>query len=577
MKRNHLISVNVIIGILIPITSMADIWQDPVSKVLYNYSTESNTASVAGGKSGYYIQPEGGQPDAKGNITILSRISPGDGSRTYTVTSILGYAFYENNGVSSVTIPETIKTICGSAFARCSSLTNVIISEGLDSIGKDAFDHCRALEHIDLPSSLRGIGMGAFASTGLKEVVLPQKLQIIDEAVFWNSDLEQIAIGENVKTIKRGAFASTKLKSIHIPASVTSIEFSEQLYPGQYEHYNTWLPGAFQECQRTLESITVDSANPVFDSRGNTLVHTSENKIYLGCSFSTIVSSVVGWTNYAFDYCDQLEHLVIPSHIESVISFNQCANLKTVRLGSGTKYLNAFVGCPNLEEIYLDKPVRCVPQFDHVKVYIPDESFIYDVNRYTIYKKDTIWGLHENFRYSNIWVDNPIAHYELTNLNIPEGIKELKRCTVGGANLKTVSIPQSLSISSAFISNSLTNLERIKISNLASWLNVDWENDTQGNPLTYCPHLFLNDKEIVDTLVVPEGITVLKKYAIPISLVNSKWKSWVKVLDIPMSLKSIKASAVKGEFDKIILHDLAAWFNVDMQETTTYTDSYGKT
>ncbi|HNX29631.1 MAG TPA: leucine-rich repeat protein [Syntrophomonadaceae bacterium] len=100
------------------------------------------------------------------------------------LTSIGNQAFY-GTGLTSVTIPATVKTIglrafaeCASlktvrlpstlitiesgTFSDCTSLTGVTMVNGVQTIGIDAFNGCSSLKEIYLPSTIKTIGIGAF-------------------------------------------------------------------------------------------------------------------------------------------------------------------------------------------------------------------------------------------------------------------------------------------------------------------------------------------------------------------------------------------------------------------------------
>jgi hypothetical protein len=79
MKTKRLLSV-LTLAVLLPLSVAADIWQDPETKVNYEYTVGMSEASVAGSEE------EIGSPEASGNIAILSKFIV-DGNE-YTVTSI---------------------------------------------------------------------------------------------------------------------------------------------------------------------------------------------------------------------------------------------------------------------------------------------------------------------------------------------------------------------------------------------------------------------------------------------------------------------------------------------------------
>jgi hypothetical protein len=96
-------------------------------------------------------------------------------------------AFYENETITSVVIPEGVTTIL-TVYVRGA---------------KGAFTGCKNLAQVTLPSTLESIGDSAFSGTALKAVVIPR----------------------GVTEISYGAFSGcTSLASVTIPNSVTRID-----------------------------------------------------------------------------------------------------------------------------------------------------------------------------------------------------------------------------------------------------------------------------------------------------------------------------------------------------------------
>ena len=85
------------------------------------------------------------------------------------VTAVNNNAF-ENSGVSSVTIPNTVGYIYNSAFAGCTSLNSVTLNEGLITIYGNAFNGCSVLSNITIPRSVININSGAFSGTNISNV-----------------------------------------------------------------------------------------------------------------------------------------------------------------------------------------------------------------------------------------------------------------------------------------------------------------------------------------------------------------------------------------------------------------------
>lgn len=74
------------------------------------------------------------------------------------------WAFYENESLQSVCIPEGVTTIPSSAFARCHNLTCVIMPGSLQTICGGAFSQCHKLTDVTIPDGVTVIETGAFPS-----------------------------------------------------------------------------------------------------------------------------------------------------------------------------------------------------------------------------------------------------------------------------------------------------------------------------------------------------------------------------------------------------------------------------
>ncbi len=79
-----------------------------------------------------------------------------------TLKSVPHLGFYWCKNLNNVVIPGNVKEIGDNAFAWCESLSDLTISEGVEHIGQAAFFRCNKLNEVTIPRSVKQIDMHAF-------------------------------------------------------------------------------------------------------------------------------------------------------------------------------------------------------------------------------------------------------------------------------------------------------------------------------------------------------------------------------------------------------------------------------
>ncbi len=182
-----------------------------------------------------------------------------------TVTSIGDYALYGCNGLTSITIPNSVTSIGWGAFSGCSGLESVTIPNSVTIIGGNAFDSCNGLTSITIPNSVTSIGTGAFyGCSGLNSVIIPNSVTRIGAGAFQDCvSLLSVTIPNSITSIGRSSFSGCSgLISVTIPNSVMSIDAY-----------------AFEDCSG-LTSVTIP----------NSVTSIGENA-FSGCSGLTEITS----------------------------------------------------------------------------------------------------------------------------------------------------------------------------------------------------------------------------------------------------------------------------------------------
>ncbi|SDB52933.1 leucine-rich repeat domain-containing protein [Butyrivibrio sp. INlla16] len=159
---------------------------------------------------------------AYGSESDVSEIVIGD-----DITSIGDRIFNSFSNLKTVTIGKNVDSIGQMAFEYCKNLENVNFpTDGkLRCIKVNAFNQC-GMSTIALPDSVKTVEYGAFHNCpNLKTVKLSSDIEIIEESVFESDEnLENINLPEGLRTIYSHAFASCKkLAKITIPSTVWGI------------------------------------------------------------------------------------------------------------------------------------------------------------------------------------------------------------------------------------------------------------------------------------------------------------------------------------------------------------------
>ena len=117
--------------------------------------------------------------------------------------------YEEEEGVTSITIPNSVTSIGDCAFYGCKSLTSVTIPDSVTSIGYRAFEDCSSLTSITIPNSVTSIEDYAFyGCISLTSITMSDNVTIIGEHTFEDcSSLTSITIPNSVTSIGDYAFS----------------------------------------------------------------------------------------------------------------------------------------------------------------------------------------------------------------------------------------------------------------------------------------------------------------------------------------------------------------------------------
>ena len=352
MKRKLLLT------LLISIMSLsASAYHFMVDGIAYDITSDSESVSVTYTTSAYPTASK--HSSYSGNIVIPSKVTYS--GKTYTVKVIDFDAFCWCDGLTSVTIPNSVTSIGQSAFESCSGLTSVTIPNSVTSIGVCAFSHCSGLTSVTIPNSVTSIGDYAFSKcSGLSKVNI-ESIESWCSINFSSITSHPFFSSENGHLFMNG----TEVTSLTIPQSISKLNSV-----------------VFYGCSG-LTSVTIP----------NSLTSIGAYAFYRcdGLTSVTIPNSVTSIGGYAFSNCSGLTSVTIPNSVTSIGegAFRNCSSLASVNIPKTVTDIGsyAFYGCSALESFHsrIERPGGVVTYgsniFDYTTkqkatLYIPKDTKI---------------------------------------------------------------------------------------------------------------------------------------------------------------------------------------------------------
>ncbi len=335
----------------------------------------------------------------------------------YPVTKIGPSAFHFSSDIRSIVIPSNIVEISSCAFSSCYNLESVKISDTVISINSDAFSGCSYLATIiidpnnpvyDSRNSCNAIIETATNTliAGCLNTVIPDTVTSLGDTAFFVCYKKSIIIPKSVKTFGTHAFSGCdKLISVYYQGTLADwceitfkysesnpLKYASEFYAldennqyilvdtlsfpegvtsvNDYQFYQfrgvttIEIPSSLVSIgtfalsgMYNVRNITVDSDNPIYDSRdnANVIIETATNTVIIGSNNPNLSQTVTSIGDKAFYNCGNMMNIELPSSLLSIgnEAFYNCAGLNSINIPENVNHIGdkAFFGCIFVEEI----------------------------------------------------------------------------------------------------------------------------------------------------------------------------------------------------------------------------------
>ena len=322
-------------------------------------------------------------PNAKGEIAIKKYAGYSKATEIVVpegVTKIDQGAF-EGATMESVVLPESLKSIDMHAFRNCKKLKNIELPERIEIIEMYAFDGCDALEEIHLPDSLQKVQYYAFApSNGRKGpvihmsgelarrlhgdrspwLVIASREFVIDGEPWANIREYYKDYKKSLKPVKKtdesgpaGMDAAVEPKAPstekeHAAAKPTAKESAKKEKPKQ-SPVSLEMTNGVLKVNMAGETVIKDGQFLYDQNQAPLVIPEGVTAIGNGSFRSTAITAVslprslktIG--PYAFADNKALMSVELQEGLEEIdlMAFNNCPNLKTIRLPSSIRHVES--------------------------------------------------------------------------------------------------------------------------------------------------------------------------------------------------------------------------------------------
>ena len=163
------------------------------------------------------------------------------------VIGISKNAFKSNKVLQTITLASSITEIGAYAFSE-STIKEIVIPDTVDAVQDYAFSKCSSLVSCTIESAETKLGDYVLSeTTALRTAILPDGMTAIPLGMFYKSHVDEVTIPNTVATIEKSAFQSSYLKKLELPESVKTIK--QAAFEGNNSLRLIELPGSLERVE----------------------------------------------------------------------------------------------------------------------------------------------------------------------------------------------------------------------------------------------------------------------------------------------------------------------------------------
>lgn len=246
------------------------------------------------------------------------------------------------NRHGAVKIKDGAEEIEKNAFFG-SEVEEIEMPDSVKSLEKAVFFNCRKLQKVKLSNSLTEIPDSCFDSnTSLREIVIPDSVRSIGSYAFCSSGLENIHLGKRVEVIQRDALMNTKLKELRLPASVKELQDIGPVHVSDVYLESSNIPSYF--CGSISETImfafdTLHKADSLAQSYVK--IHTPKRTVYFPSHIlADTRNELNNFIEARKDFPEDMFPYAINVRVRFQIALAECKDLKS---NAAEKYLRGNI------------------------------------------------------------------------------------------------------------------------------------------------------------------------------------------------------------------------------------------